>query len=200
MSSNQELYFRVQNIIKNAKIQKYAKEGEEISSDGISFWGGITGKNNLQLEKMKNVKLRIELLQSKKIEIKDEYKSEDMLADLYVCAISELGGKFTEEMKNIYDKIKLEYADSKITEESVYKLACKKMESNQSYLPIIHQEKPKGIFGDTKVQIEFYKLENKKLENEIILERGKGQFKTFSYENKSMVLNPIIPTNVKNAY
>ncbi len=195
--NNRRLYFKVQNLIKNVKIQKYTKVGQEIFSEGISFFGGITGKNALQLEKIRNVKLRIELLQSKRITLKNQYNPEDIMSDLYVCAISELGGNFTPEMKSIYDELKLEYADKNITEESVYKLACKKIEDSQSYLPILHKEKTKGIFADTRVQIEFYKLENSKLENEIILERGKSQFETFSSDNEA--LKRIIPVNVKNS-
>ena len=73
-----ELYIKAHNIIKNAKIQKYAKEGEEIATQGITFFGGINGKNALQLEKMRNVKLRIELTQSQKPEFKDKYESKDI--------------------------------------------------------------------------------------------------------------------------
>ena len=185
-----ELYIKAHNIIKNAKIQKYAKEGEEIATQGITFFGGINGKNALQLEKMRNVKLRIELTQSQKPEFKDKYESKDIMADLYVCAISELAGNFTSEMKNMYNKIKEEADTEDVSDENIYKIACKKMQNSQSYLPIIHQEKSKGIFGDIKSQIEFYKLENKKLENEIVLERGKSQFETFSSDNK------IIPVSI----
>ena len=93
MPGNRALYIKVQNIIKDAKIKKYVKESTDISSEGISFWGSFTGKNSLQLERMRNIKLRIELLQSQKIEVKEEYKETDMMADLYACAISEFGGK-----------------------------------------------------------------------------------------------------------
>jgi hypothetical protein len=178
------IYIKTQNIIKNAKIQKYAKEGCELANEGITFFGGITGKNALKLERLKNIKLRIELLQSQKIEEKDVYEAQDMMADIYASAISELGGKFTKEMQNMYDKIKCEYAENDVTDEKVYELACKKIVGEKSYLPIIHQEKTKGIFGDTKAQTDFYKLENKKLENQIILERGKSQFNTFLFEGK----------------
>ncbi len=47
------------------------------------------------------------------------------------------------------------------------------------------------------MQTEFLKLENKKIENQIILERGKSQFETFSYGENNMQF--IIPANVKNA-
>lgn len=194
LCGNRTLYIKVQNIIKDAKIKKYVKESSDISSEGISFWGSFTGKNSLQLERMRNVKLRIELLQSQKIEVKDEYKETEMMADLYACAISELGGKFTNEMQAMYDKVK--QTCQEVTDEKIQDLARKKVAAGQSYLPIIHQEKAKGIFGDIKTQIEFYKIENKKLENQIILARGKSQFGTFEYVGKNAGI--IIPTNIKN--
>lgn len=199
MPGNRALYIKVQNIIKDAKIKKYVKESSEISSEGISFWGAFTGKNSLQLERMRNVKLKIELLQSQKIAIKEEYEEKDMMADLYACAISEFGGKFTNEMQNVYNQVKESCKENEtVTDENVQDLALKKVTKGQSYLPIIHQEKTKGIFGDIKTQIEFYKIENKRLENQIILERGKSQFGTFDYIGKNAGI--IIPTNIQSKH
>ena len=198
ISRNRSLYIKVQNIIKDAKINKYVKESSDISLEGISFWGAFTGKNSLQLERIRNVKLRIELLQSQKIEIKEEYKGSEMMADLYACAISELGGKFTNEMKTVYNQVKEACKEDDITDEKIQDLALKKVANGQSYLPIIHKEKPKGIFGDIKTQIEFYKIENKKLENQIILERGKSQFITFDYVGKNAGI--IIPTKIQSKH
>lgn len=194
-ATNKALYIRVQNVIKDAKIKKYVKESDSISSERISFFGTFTGKNNLQLERMKNIKLRIELLQSKKIDVKDTYEKTDMMADLYACAISEFGGNFTTEMQKMYDSIKRLGREENITDENIHNLARKKIECSQSYLPVIHQEKPKGIFGDIKMQTEFYKIENKRLENQIILERGKSQFGTFEYSGKNAGV--IIPVNIR---
>lgn len=190
--TNKALYIRVQNIIRDAKIKKYVKESNSVSSEKITFFGTFTGKNNLQLERMKNIKLRIELLQTKKLENKDSYEKVDMMADLYACAVSEFGGNFTDEMQKMYDSMKDE---ENIPEENVKTIARQKIEAGQSYLPIIHQEKPKGIFGDIKMQTEFYKIENKRLENQIILERGKGQFGTFEYYGKNAGV--IIPVSIK---
>lgn len=195
--ADRALYIKVQNIIKDAKIKKYVKESSDISAEGISFWGSFTGKNSLQLERMRNVKLRIELLQSQKIEIKDEYEKTEMMADLYACAISELGGKFTNDMQNVYNQVK-ESCTEEVTDENIKGMALKKVAKGQSYLPIIHQEKAKGIFGDIKTQIEFYKIENRKLENQIILERGKSQFGTFDYVGKNAGI--IIPTNIQTKH
>lgn len=195
--ANRAMYIKVQNVIKDAKIKKYVKESNSIAENKITFWGSFTGKNALQLERAKNVKLRIELLQTEKIEQKDKYEPKDMMADLYACAISNLGGNFTPEMQNIYDKIKKDCnKDEKVTDEQIYLLACEKVDKGQSFLPIVHEEKSKGIFGDIKNQVNFYKIENKKLENQIILERGKSQFSTFEYIGKNVGI--IIPTSIKN--
>ncbi len=173
------LYIKSQNIIKNAKIEKYMKDRDIIASEGLTFWGVLTGRNSLQIQRIENIKLRIELLQTQKIEEKDEYEATDMLANLYSCAISELNGKFTNEMKSIYNKIKDKYCDANVSDEDIYKLVCEKIDKSQKYLPMIHKEKSKGIFGDIKVQINFLKLENQKLQNQIVIERGRSQFETF---------------------
>ncbi len=171
-------YIKAQNAIKNAKIQKYMNDREIVAKEPISFWGVITGKNSLQLQRIENIKLKIELLETQKIKEKAEYDPKDILADLYSCAISELNGKFTNEMKNIYDEVNEKYCDNSVSEENIYKLISEKVDNSQTYLPVIHKE-TKGIFGDIKVQIDFFKLENKKLQDQIIFERGKSQLETF---------------------
>lgn len=174
-----EIYIKAQNAIKNAKIKKYMDDRDIITKEGLTFWGAITGKNSLQLQRIENVKLRIELLQTQRILEKEEYNATDMLADLYSCSISELNGKFTTEMKKIYDEIKEKYADECISDEEIYKLVCEKVDKGQTYLPTIHKDTAKGVFGDIRVQIKFLKLENKRLQNEIVIERGRCQFETF---------------------
>lgn len=193
-NSLEELYVKVQNVIKYAKIDKYIKDQEQIKEEGMTFFGGITGKNNLQFERLRNVKLKIELLESQKVEPKEDITPKELMSDIHACAISELGGKFNEDMEKIYKEIKSKDAGN-VTDEEVYELAYQKVTNGQSYLPIIHKEKTKGIFGDTKVQVEFLKLENKKLENQIVLSRGKSQFETFSLSKQNKQI--IIPVSVK---
>lgn len=191
-----ELYFKVQNVIKYAKIDKYKKDQEQIKEEGLSFWGGITGRNTLQFERLRNVKLKIELLESQKIEHKDEINLNDLMSDIQACAISELGGKFNEDMTKVYKEVKSKTLED-ITDEKIYELAYEKVTKGQTYLPVIHQEKTKGIFGDIKVQIDFLKLENRNLENQIVLSRGKSQFETFSLKKQNPEI--IIPVSVKMA-
>lgn len=189
-----DLYFKVQKVIKYAKIDKYVKDQEQIKAEGLSFWGGITGRNTLQFERLRNVKLKIELLEAQKIEPKDEINLNELMSDIQACAISELGGKFNEDMTKVYKEVKAKNTEE-ITDEMAYELAYKKITQGQTYLPVIHKEKNKGIFGDIKVQIDFLKLENKNLENQIILSRGKSQFETFSSKKQNPEI--IIPVSVK---
>lgn len=174
-----DLYFKVQRILKNARIEKYMEDRDIIAKEGLTFWGALTGKNSLQIQRIENIKLRIELLQAQRIEEKDEYNPIDMLADIYSCAISELNGQFSEQMRSIYNQIKIKYCDESISDDDIYKLVCDKVENNQKYLPVIHNEKTKGVFGDIKVQINFLKIENQKLQNQIVIERGRSQFEEF---------------------
>ena len=125
----------------------------------------------------------------------------DLLSDLFACAITELSGKFSPEKEKLYKQLKekAEKENKPNSDEYIYELACKKIDNSQNYLPIIHEEKPKGIFGDIRVQTSFLKLENKKLENEIIIQRGKSQFETFKNSlNKKSVIVPVDWQNRKN--
>ena len=117
-----------------------------------------------------------------------------MISDIQACAISELGGKFNEDMAKVYKEVKSKNPEE-ITDEKAYELAYQKITAGQTYLPVIHQEKNNGIFGDIKVQIDFLKLENKNLENQIVLSRGKSQFETFSLKKQNPEI--IIPVSVK---
>lgn len=177
--NKRELYLKAQNAIKNARIDKYMDDREIIAKDKLTFWGAITGRNTLQLQRIENIKLRIELIQTQRIKEPKDYNATEMLADLYSCAISELNGKFTNEMKKIYDEIKEKYEEECMADEEIFKLVCEKVDKGQSYLPSLHMEKTKGILGDIKIQIKFWKQENKKLQDQIVIERGRCQFETF---------------------
>ena len=185
-----DLYFKAHYVIKQEKIKKYLTEKEIISHEGVSFWGGITGQNNLQLERLRNVKLRIELAQAEIAPEKNNYEILDTLVDINACALSEFSGKLVGDMKTLYDSIRDNYCDETITDERINLLTNEKFQKEESFLPVIHEEKIKGIFGSRKAQIAFYRVENKKLEDLIVKERGKIQFETFSSE----MYQKIIPT------
>ena len=175
-----ELYIKAKSVVKNAKIHKYLTEKDVISEEGVSFFGYFTGRNDLQFEKIRNVKLRIELANTERIDDKVEYSAVDTLVYLNSVALDEFCGKLTPEMQSLYDDIRENYCDDSITDDYIYKLSCEKANKAQSYLPIIHKEKREGAFFERRNQINFYKIENQKLEDLIVKERGKMQFETFS--------------------
>lgn len=170
------LYQRVQNAIEQAKVQKYLRDRDVISKEGIGFLSGLTGKSELQIERLNNVNLKIQLAQSKKAEPQKVYSVRSMLADLYVCAVTELGGNFTPEMQTLYDSMKSIYTDANIgafTDDYIGKLARDKIMAMQSNLPMV-QEPKRGFFGRRKNQIELLRAENKGLEVQIAEEKNKG--------------------------
>ena len=82
----------------------------------------------------------------------------------------------TQSKEHEYRISKLEDTQEEL-EETVYKMALEKIANSKNYLPVVHKEKQFEIFGDTKAQIEFLRLENRNIENQIILERG-SKFET----------------------
>ena len=180
MDLKRDLYFKAHNVIKHEKIRKYLTEKEIISHEGVSFWGGITGQNNLQYERLRNVKLRIELAQAEKAPEKTNYEIIDTLVDMNKCALSEFSGQLVGEIKSLYENIKNNYCDESITDEKINLLTNERVQKEESFLPVIHEQKVKGVFGSRRSQIAFYRIENKKLEELIVSQRGKMQFETFS--------------------
>lgn len=189
-----DLYIKAHDVIKRAKIMKYLREKDIISEEGLTFLGNFNGKNTLQYERIRNVKLKIELAHTEKIEVRNDYKIIDTLVEMNSCAINEFSGKMPDEMQKLYNDIRTNYCDNEITDETIYEVSCKKVNCEQSFLPVVHQEKTRGVFADRKVQINFYRIENQKLEDLIIKERGKIQLETFSSKPVSI----IIPGTEKN--
>ena len=194
--TEREVYMKAHDIIKRAKIMKYLREKDIISEEGLTFWGHFNGKNSLLYERIRNVKLKIELAHTEKVEVRNEHKIVDTLAEINTCALNEFSGKMTDEMKTFYDDVRTNYCDEDITDDYIYELSCKKANASQNFLPVVHQEKSKGVFADRKVQIEFYRLENKKLEDLILKERGKVQLETFSSDPVSIII-PLIEKTTK---
>ena len=192
-TEKREYYIKAKNVIKNAKINKYTEEGKSVSEQGMTFLGMLTGKNTLQYEKLRNVKLKIEFLQTERVDIKSDYDVIDILAEINSCAISEFNGKMNGEMETIYNDLRKNYCDSNVSDDDIYRLSCTKIANEKSYLPIIHEEKVKGIFGEIRTQIDFFRIENKRLQDMIITERGKIQLETFS----GNPIPKIIPHNIK---
>jgi len=178
--TKRELYFKARDVIRHAKLHKYFIEKDIISEEGLTFFGNFTGKNALLYERIRNVKLRIELVYTERVESKNDYRILDTLAEINSCALNEFSGHKTPEMEKLYNDIKNNYCDDSITDEDIYILSCQKADKLENFLPVVHEEKKKGIFGDRRVQIAYYRIENQKLEDLIIKQRGKMQLETFS--------------------
>lgn len=176
----------MQNIIQDAKIEKYLNDRDIISKEGIGFFSGFTRKGDLQIERLNNVNLKIQLAQSIVPEEQKDYNIRNILADLHTCATVELGGNFTPKMQELYNTMKNAYerqSGEEFTEEAIRKLARDKIMASQNNLPVI-QEPKRGFFGRRKNQIELLRLENKGLEVQI------AEMKTRENVESSIVRKP----------
>ena len=183
------LYQRVQNAIEQAKVQKYLRDRDVISKEGIGFLSGFTGKSELQVERLNNVNLKIQFAQSQKPEPQKVYSVRSMLADLYVCAVTELGGNFTPEMQTLYDSMKSVYTGTNIgafTDDYIGKLARDKIMAMQSNLPMV-QEPKRGFFGRRKNQIDLLRAENKGLEVQIAEAKNKENMSSYVVDEPDAV-------------
>ena len=164
-SFKQKLYYRVQQVLQNARLQKYTQEKFELQNEHIGFIGKLLGKEYLMEERLKNVNLKIQLAKSPIPELQDEPHVRDMLADIYICANKDLDGNFTEEMKSLYDTMSFAFVSTKkgkFTEEYIQDIANKKMQreaEQSSNLPTVSGKVP-GFFGKRKAQITALRNEN----------------------------------------
>lgn len=176
------LYAKVQQVIQDAKVQKYAQEKEQIASEKIGFFGRLMGKQELQEEKLSQINLKMQLARTIQTEEKENYSVKDMLADLYVCAKTEFSGGFTQEMSTLYTTIAQCYQLT-VSNEEIEQLADSKIMEQRNHLPIEVTNKPK-FFGKTRAQTELLKQENMALKNQIIEETQKGNMNFYKVSNE----------------
>ena len=105
MTNDEEMKSKVFNVIRNARIDKYVDEEEEIANEGLSFWGYLNGKNTLKIESLKNLRLKIEGLQKEREDAFKDYSNMDLMVALYSSAIVNFGGKFTPKMQELYNNL-----------------------------------------------------------------------------------------------
>lgn len=184
------LYFKVQNVIKDARIQKCLKEREEINKEPISFWGKLTGKSTLKTERLRNVYLKLKLAQSDVPVEQDKYSTRQMLADLYACAMTEFGGNFTPEMDKLYAAISETYGikgNKSFSQEYIHKLAEPKITQTQSAnLPTV-QGKFSRFFGKTKTQIATMQAANQILEEKLEAKQPNKKPWNYAYSKPSVL-------------
>ena len=168
MTNDEEMKSKVFNVIRNARIDKYVNEEEEITSEGLTLWGYLNGKNTLKIESLKNLRLKIEGLQKEREDAYKDYNDMDLMVALYSSAIVNFGGKFTPEMQDLYNKLKNNCdGDPDEIDEQVY-LRCINELNDFSGVLIPENANITGIIGDRKNVIKFMKAENASMESQMI--------------------------------
>jgi hypothetical protein len=74
---------KIQQVIKDDKMQKLDQELARISGEKISFFGKLAGKQKLKDAKIENVLLRKQTISQQTYTGKEKYSMEDSLSDLY---------------------------------------------------------------------------------------------------------------------
>ncbi len=168
MTNDEEMKSKVFNVIRNARIDKYVNEEEEITSEGLTLWGYLNGKNTLKIESLKNLRLKIEGLQKEREDAYKDYNDMDLMVALYSSAIVNFGGKFTPEMQDLYNKLKNNCdGDPDEIDEQVY-LRCINELNDFSGVLTPENANITGIIGDRKNVIKFMKAENASMESQMI--------------------------------
>ncbi len=179
------IYGRVQDVLQQARIQKYAAEQENIQQEKVGFWGKLFRKEELREKRIENLRLKMELTQRSEASEKDTYSTREMLVDMYMCANTELGGKFTPEMQEVYQAIMSTYGMEKtenFSEEHIQQLVNKRQarSGDTAELPVVPDKRPK-VFRKAKAQANMVELENQGLRQKLLklrtyslkMERGK---------------------------
>ncbi len=167
-----KLYIKVQRVIRNARVQKYTEDKQSLQNEHIGFIGRIFGKDKLKDERLKNLELKIQMAKVASPQTQEKYSVRSMLADMHICADTELDGNFSEEMQTLYNLIKSTYKDKgkgEFTEEYIKSLANYKIREQQkqsSRLPAVQNKKIR-FFGKTKAQIEALKAENEDMKGQL---------------------------------
>ena len=168
MTNDEEMKSKVFNVIRNARIDKYVNEEEEITSEGLTLWGYLNGKNTLKIESLKNLRLKIEGLQKEREDAYKDYNDMDLMVALYSSAIVNFGGKFTPEMQDLYNKLKNNCdGDPDEIDEQVY-LRCINELNDFSGVLTPENANITGIIGNRKNVIKFMKAENASMESQMI--------------------------------
>ena len=159
-----KLYDRVGQVLQNARLKKYSQERAELQGQKIGFIGKLLGKEDLRQEQLNNLDLKIQLARYPIPEPQGEPHIREMLADMYICAIQDLGGNYTPEMQSLNDNMVTYFRNGnngKFTKEYIQEIARQKMSREArpgSNLPTI-KGKSKG-FGKSKAQIQTLRQEN----------------------------------------
>jgi len=178
------LYLKVQGIIQDARIQKLTQEKQALTEQQVGFLGRLTGADKLKEEKIKNINLKIQAIKTEVPQEQQKYSTRDMLADIHACAISELSGNLTPDMKRMSNAIRANFVDKEsgaFTDQYIQQLAMQKIEQKRnSNLPVVQNKKPR-LFKTTKSKMQDLMQENQELQGRIAQNQMSGN-RWASYE------------------
>lgn len=107
-----QLYIKVQTAIQNAQIEKYKNQRSELQSAKPGLFDKLTGKDRLKEQQLRNLDLKIRLLQNTTPSEQPTYSVRDMLADIYACTTVQFDKVLPPELGNLYELIKSNFKDT----------------------------------------------------------------------------------------
>jgi len=164
------VYDKVQDVLQNAKIQKYTQQKSNIQEEKVNFWGKLIGKEQLKEARLRNLDLKIQLAQKDDLQEKENYSIREMLTDIYNCTNKELEGKSTPEIQKLYDAINMTYGEEEIIEDK-NRTVTTNIEESAKGGSLVVLENHRKIFGKTKAQAKIVELENQGLQQQLLKRR-----------------------------
>lgn len=162
-----KIYIKAQEAMQRARYAKYHKDSERISQEKIGLFGKLFGGENLRQAQLANLELKMKLAQIGQPALPDRISIRELLADMHICADTQLDGSFSQEMQTLYDQIKESFQDTRsgaFTEDYIKSIARDRLtKSSKSGLPAVQGNTPKGA----KAQIEFLRAESENIQKQI---------------------------------
>lgn len=174
-----ELYEKVHQAIQMAKIENYKEERDELKNKKVGFLGRLMKKDILKEQQLRNLDIKIRIAQNESPKQLENYDVRDMLADMYVFAITENNNALTPEMSTICRNIKQVYRNGNFTEDYIMELANKKIRESK---PVISPKRPL-IFGRTKAKIDEIVTENNRLKDSLSQLGTSNSWQITSYDS-----------------
>ena len=173
-----KLYKEVHKVIQDTKIEKYTAQKNQLMNQKLGFFDRILGKQAVKDAQIKNLNLKIALVQQENPPQLENYSVREMLADMYACSITELGGTpsspetgFSPQMTDLFNRINNTFSNSQtkqaFSRETIMAIANQKMAVNSHNLPI-KQESQKGFFGRNRATLNMLNTQNSLLIHELI--------------------------------
>ena len=169
------LYDKIQQTLQEAKIEKYISEKNNLIHEKVGFFQGLFGGNKVKNAKLQNLDLKIQLAKQDIPEKPKNYNIADMLADIQVCADTELKG-YPDKLSQLYIQIENNFPSENLSRQNILALAQQKRTNN---LPI-PQQKSHRVLSKNNSLLQALREDNKRLSTKI--QNGKQQNKINQYK------------------